>query len=503
MRRVAVLLALVGAASFGSANLHAEEQFPGDPLPYTAGPFIFNQFMQLDAQSIADGYLHTGIDIAIPPGADRRVVAPIAFGTDCVVLMMGADWVRLQARDRQGASVAVFEALHITPDPSLSTGAHITRNYVIGTVVSGSDFHESVFLYPGGSSCCADQYLVHPQRNAFSSVTTGWNADTYIPKVDATVVHIGAVGSPTVFEIHAYDQADMQPEYYNGIYAIRLYVDDNLVDQLSFDKMVSKTGGWPPSGAEYYYCTSPACTPTGNNNPSLLQYRLAWTTQSGNHIWRIDVLDAKNNLLHGDPVNGLPGHDAPAVSMGGTIADGKVNLTWKISADDLSRSAIQSFDVWQSLSATGDYHQLNAEPIAATVGKEDYAFAADFPLSPDTLYYRLTGLNTIGSTFILGQTKVAAEKVMDAVEGYPNPVVSQYAVVLSLARAGFADVQIYDLTGRRVRNLHRGLLGAGTTRLAWDGRDDRGQALPNGAYLLKVRTQYGPEFVARKIALLR
>ena len=505
MRRLLAWLALIAAGLSGSSVLHAQEQFPGDPLPYTIGPFIFNQFMQLDAVSAADGYLHTGIDIATTyPGADQRVVAPIRYGSDCLVQWIGSDFVRLQARDRQGANLAVFEAYHITPDPSLVQGAYITRNAVIGTVLSGpGHLHAGLFLYPGGSTCCEDRYLVHPQRNAFSVVTTGWNADTYVPEVDATVVHSGAVGSPTIFEIHAYDQADMQPSYYNGVYAIRLFVDDNLVDSLRFDKMLSKTGSWPPSGGEYYYCTLPGCTPYGTNNPNVLQYRLVWTTQSGNHIWRIDVFDAKGNLLHGDPHNGLPGREAPAASLGGTIEEGKVCLTWRIAASDLEGAGIQSFSVWQSASPTGDHRLLNADPIRADYGRESYAFTTDAPATPDTTYYRLTALNSVGSTFILGQTRLAGPKLVDALEGYPNPVAAHYTVALSVARSGTADVQLYDLNGRRVRTLHRGSLAAGTTRLTWDGRDDHGQALPNGVYLLQVRTQHGPNFGARKIALFR
>jgi hypothetical protein len=505
MRRMLVVIGAIATALLAPTCSIAQQQFPGDPLPYTTGPFIFNQFMQLDAVSAIDGFLHTGIDIATAsPGADQRVVAPIAYGADCYVLMVGTDFVRLQARDRQGADLAVFEALHITPDASLVQGTYITRNTVIGTVnASGGHLHAGVFLYPGGSACCDDRYLVHPQRNAFATVTTGWNADTYGPQVGATVVHAGAVGASTVFEIHAYDQADMRPSCYNGIYAIRLFVDDNLVDSLRFDRMGSKTGGWPPTADEYYYCTSSACTPTGDNNPSVLQYRLAWTTQSGEHMWRIDVLDAIGNLLHGDPRNGLPGREVPAVSFGGTIEEGKVHLTWRMAAADIEEWGMTSFSVLWSETRNSEEHLLAADPVQATATQESYKLAAEVPLLCDTLYYRLTGLNSAGSILLLGETALAGLPPEDLLLGYPNPARGQYAIALGLSHASTGDVSIFDLNGRRVRTLQRGTLDRGITRWSWDGTSDRGDALPNGVYLLRVSTDDPRRLRTRKVTICR
>jgi len=380
----------------------------------------------------------------------------------------------------------------------------VRYNTQLGTVnYVKNHLHSEIFLATGSANN-GNQFLVNPQLNAFS-FAQAWNVDTFVPKVDVTVVHGATAGNPTVFEIHAYDQADMEPRCYNGVYAIRLYVDDVLVDQLQFDGMRAKNGSYPPSASEYYYCTTGACTPpeSGFNSPSVLQYKLSWNTQAGDHIWRIDVLDAKGNVLHGDPKNGLPGHDMPTVSLSGTIEDGKVHLTWSISASDLQQAGIESFSVWQDDGGTDEYKKLNADPILATAGGEDYQFTGIAPTTPDTLSYRLTAKNSVGSTLVLGQTRLAGPKLVDALVGYPNPVADRYTVTLSLAHGGATEVTIFDLNGRRVRTLHVGPLAPGTTTLLWDGRDDHGHALLNGMYLLRVRTQHGPNFSARKIALFR
>jgi flagellar basal-body rod modification protein FlgD len=50
---------------------------------------------------------------------------------------------------------------------------------------------------------------------------------------------------------------------------------------------------------------------------------------------------------------------------------------------------------------------------------------------------------------------------------------------------------IADAAGRAVRRLETAHLPAGSHALAWDGRDDRGRALPAGSYYVRVRGETG------------
>jgi len=46
---------------------------------------------------------------------------------------------------------------------------------------------------------------------------------------------------------------------------------------------------------------------------------------------------------------------------------------------------------------------------------------------------------------------------------------------------------VYDLRGRRVRDLLEGVrAGGGHYAVPWDGRDDRGRPLPSGVYLYRL-----------------
>jgi flagellar hook assembly protein FlgD len=49
------------------------------------------------------------------------------------------------------------------------------------------------------------------------------------------------------------------------------------------------------------------------------------------------------------------------------------------------------------------------------------------------------------------------------------------------------DLLVFDLTGRLVRTLAKGeTVAAGPQVRIWDGRDDRGAAVPSGTYFCRL-----------------
>lgn len=84
---------------------------------------------------------------------------------------------------------------------------------------------------------------------------------------------------------------------------------------------------------------------------------------------------------------------------------------------------------------------------------------------------------------------------------FPNPFDRSTTVVLSLARAGEAQVGVFDVAGRHVRTLHSGLLSAGQHSIVWDGRDDSGQRLGAGVYMLRFEAMGRSE--TRALRLVR
>jgi photosystem II stability/assembly factor-like uncharacterized protein len=83
----------------------------------------------------------------------------------------------------------------------------------------------------------------------------------------------------------------------------------------------------------------------------------------------------------------------------------------------------------------------------------------------------------------------------------PNP--ARVPVGLDFRLLGDADVavEVFDVTGRRVRVIERGPRIAGTHRVTWDGRDEHGAVAGNGIYFYRVAS--GATAYIAKFALLR
>jgi hypothetical protein len=79
-----------------------------------------------------------------------------------------------------------------------------------------------------------------------------------------------------------------------------------------------------------------------------------------------------------------------------------------------------------------------------------------------------------------------------ALHASPNPFRNDTVVEVALALPeSAARVAAYTATGRLARLFHDGALPAGRSRFAWDGRDERGSALPAGVYYIAVTAPTG------------
>jgi len=72
-------------------------------------------------------------------------------------------------------------------------------------------------------------------------------------------------------------------------------------------------------------------------------------------------------------------------------------------------------------------------------------------------------------------------------------------VTLQLPRPSQAEVAVFDVGGARIRQLHHGMLPAGSNELQWDGRNLAGRDVAPGVYF--VRARFGGE--ARTLKVLR
>ena len=73
----------------------------------------------------------------------------------------------------------------------------------------------------------------------------------------------------------------------------------------------------------------------------------------------------------------------------------------------------------------------------------------------------------------------------------PNPSARGVVIRCLLPLRSLTTVVLFDASGRVVRRLHEGVLPAGEMPLWWDGRDDVGQDVPSGLYLVRITAPTG------------
>ena len=80
--------------------------------------------------------------------------------------------------------------------------------------------------------------------------------------------------------------------------------------------------------------------------------------------------------------------------------------------------------------------------------------------------------DSIGGTFLRGTV--------------PNPTQGAAAIQFQVAAASTVRLEIFDVAGRHVRTVAHEQLAPGFYSRPWDGRDDEGNPIPAGIYLLKL-----------------
>jgi hypothetical protein len=69
---------------------------------------------------------------------------------------------------------------------------------------------------------------------------------------------------------------------------------------------------------------------------------------------------------------------------------------------------------------------------------------------------------------------------------YPNPFNPRTTVEMTLPGGGAGRLEVLDVRGRLVASPWSGTLGTAPLRVAWDGRDRRGEPLPSGVYTFRL-----------------
>ena len=62
-------------------------------------------------------------------------------------------------------------------------------------------------------------------------------------------------------------------------------------------------------------------------------------------------------------------------------------------------------------------------------------------------------------------------------------------IAYELARGSQVRLDVFDLRGRRVRQLMRGYQDGGSQQTVWDRNDDAGRSVASGVYFVRLDTE--------------
>ena len=214
--------------------------------------------------------------------------------------------------------------------------------------------------------------------------------------------------------------------------------------------------------------------------------------------------NGSNGSVHKFDASGT--FDSFFVARGSGGLQGPVNL-W-FSKGDLFVVDWTQGDVLRYDGTTGEYKDAFITGMVRTEG-----FAID---EEGTIYmadWQLNRINTYDSTgafietFIAGnvnnpnslvfkpaQSSTSTDEVPDASYAitlhptYPNPFSDITHFTYTLPPTSILTIDVFDVTGSRVRQLLHAPHHGGEQTLSWDGRGDQGQFLPSGLYMYRLRS---------------
>ena len=91
--------------------------------------------------------------------------------------------------------------------------------------------------------------------------------------------------------------------------------------------------------------------------------------------------------------------------------------------------------------------------------------------------------------------------VVASIKIYPNPFHKDCNMQISLTDKGLASLALYNLKGQKVKTFFQETKMNGDYDFKFYGKDDNGQVLPSGIYILRL--QQADRMITRRISYIK
>jgi hypothetical protein len=170
-------------------------------------------------------------------------------------------------------------------------------------------------------------------------------------------------------------------------------------------------------------------------------------------------------------------------------SDGGIELSWKTE----SEVSCAGFYVWRCETENGKYKPVNNSMIPGQGNKSsatEYQYT-DFNINYETTYwYKIEQIDISGKSDFYGpfsaKTLRPIPKEYELSQNYPNPFNPITHISYSLPQAGPVLLRVFDMNGRMIRSLKSGTVSAGSYEIEWDGRNDKGEMVATGIYIMRM-----------------